>query len=205
MATYPQHTTIIPDDDFEADLSLSNEDGSGLDNDDCDMDLDIGLNISGHSSDLDQIQLIHTLLNNSAAINSNGMDYMVLSDLNRSSFDMESMLIDLLQQKQQLVQPTENDGLNRICLLEKIKERYNPCCSKHHHSSLPGLVYSQHQVCSVSDDLESNVDLALTRFTSQPDMISHQCTPRKSTPVALNSTMAKSHRFHRRNAICHHF
>jgi hypothetical protein len=57
------------------------------------------------------------------------MDYMVLSDLNRSSFDMESMLIDLLQQKQQLVQPAENDGLNRICLLKKIKERYNPCCS----------------------------------------------------------------------------
>ncbi len=52
MATYPQHTTIIPDDDFEADLSLSNEYGSGLDNDDCDMDLDIGLNISSRSSDL---------------------------------------------------------------------------------------------------------------------------------------------------------
>jgi hypothetical protein len=205
MATYPQHTTIIPDDDFEADLSLSNEDGSGLDNDDCDMDLDIGLNISGRSSDLDDIQLIHTLLNNSAAINSNGMDYMVLSDLNRSSFDMESMLIDLLQQQQQLVQPAENDGLNRICLLKKIKERYNPCCSNRHHSRLPGSVYSQHQVCSVSDDLESNVDLALTRFTSQPDMISHQCTPRKSTPVALNSTMATSRRLRRRNAICHHF
>ena len=207
MATYPQHTTIIPDDDFEADLSLSNEDGSGLDNDDCDMDLDIGLNISGRSSDLDEIQLNHTLLYNSAAINSNGMDYMVLSDLNRYSFDMKRLLIDLLQQQQQqqLVQPAENDGLNRICLLEKIKERYNPCCSNHHHSRLPGSVYSHHQVCSVSDDLESNVDLALTRFTSQPDMISHQCTPRKSTPVALNSTMATSRRFRRRNAICHHF
>jgi hypothetical protein len=143
------------------------------------MDLDIGLDISGRSSDLDEIQLNHTLLYNSAAINSNGMDYMVLSDLNRYSFDMKRMLIDLLQQQQQqqLVQPAENDGLNRICLLKKIKERYNPCCSNHHHSSLPGPVYSQHQVRSVSDDIESNVDLALTRFTSQSGMISHALLP----------------------------
>ena len=32
MATYPQHATIVPDNDFEADVSLSNEDGSGLNN-----------------------------------------------------------------------------------------------------------------------------------------------------------------------------
>ena len=206
MATYPQHTTIVPDDDFEADLSLSNEDGSGLDNDDCDMDLDLGPDISGRSSYLDEIQLKHTLLYNFPSINSNGMDYMVHSDLYLSSFDMESMLIDLLQQQQQqLVQPAENDGLNRIRLLEKIKEWYNPCCFNHHHSSLPGPVYSQHQVHSVSDDLESDVDLALTHFTSRSGMISHQSTPRKSTPVAVDSTMAPSSRFCRRNAICHHF
>jgi hypothetical protein len=121
-----------------ADLSLLNEDGSGLDNDDCNMDLDLGHDISGHSSNLDEIQLNHTLLYNSAAIHSNGMDYMVLSNLNHSSFDMESLLINLLQQQQQqqqLVQPAENNGLNRICLLKKIKERNNPCCSNHHHSS----------------------------------------------------------------------
>ena len=117
-----------------ADLSLLNEDGSGLDNDDCNM---VGLDISGHSSDLDEIQLNHTLLYNSAVINSNGMDYMVLSDLNRSFFDLESLLINFLQQQQQqqLVQPTENNGLNRICLLDNIKEKYNPCCSNQHHSS----------------------------------------------------------------------
>ena len=122
-----------------ADLSLLNEDGSGLDNDDCNMDLDLGHDISGHSSNLDEIQLNHTLLYNSAAINSNGMDYMVLSNLSHSSFDMESLLINLLQQQQQqqqqLVQPAENNGSNRICLLKKIKEKYNPCCSNHHHSS----------------------------------------------------------------------
>ena len=134
------------------------------------------------------------------------MDYMVLSDLSLLSLDMESMLIDLLQQQQQqLVQPAENDGLNRIRLLEKIKEWYNPCCFNHHHSSLPGPVYSQHQVHSVSDDLESDVDLALTHFTSRSGMISHQSTPRKSTPVAVDSTMAPSSRFCRRNAICHNF
>jgi hypothetical protein len=44
MATYPQHTTIVSDDDFEAALSLSSKDGSGIrgiDNDDCDLNLDL--------------------------------------------------------------------------------------------------------------------------------------------------------------------
>jgi hypothetical protein len=34
------------------------------------------------------------------------MGYMILGDLNRSSFDMENL------SQQQLVQPAENDGLN---------------------------------------------------------------------------------------------
>ena len=199
---YPQHTTIIPDDAFEAALSHSNEEGI-LDNDDWDLVLD--LDISGRSNDLDEIQLNHTILYNSPAIaiNSNRMDYKVLSDLNRSSFDMETMLMDLSQQ--QLVQPAENDGLNGICLLEKIKDSYNPCRSNHHRSSLPGPVYIQHRVRSVSDDLESDVDLALKRFTARSGMISHQSTPKESTPVAVDSTMAPSRRFRRRNAICHRF
>jgi hypothetical protein len=129
---------------------------------------------------------------------------MVLSDLNHSSFDMKTMFMNLSQQ--QLVQPVENDGLNRI-FLEKINKSYNPCLSNHNRSSLSGEVYSQHQhrVCSVSNDLEleSDVDLALTRFTSRSGMISHQSTHQKSMPVTIVLTMAPSHRFRRRNAICH--
>jgi len=41
MATYPQHTTIVLDNAFEAALSLSSKDGSGIDNDDCDLNLDL--------------------------------------------------------------------------------------------------------------------------------------------------------------------
>jgi hypothetical protein len=65
MATYPQHTTIVLDNAFEAALSLSSKDGRGLDNDDCNLNLVLDLIISGCSRDLDEIQLIHTILNNS--------------------------------------------------------------------------------------------------------------------------------------------
>ena len=42
---------------------------------------------------------------------------MVLSDLNHSSFDMKTMFMNLSQQ--QLVQPVENDGLNRIIIVDQ--------------------------------------------------------------------------------------
>jgi hypothetical protein len=35
-------------------------------------------------------------------------------------------------------------------------------------------------------------------------LVQSQSTPRKSTPVAVYSTVASSCRFRRRNAICHH-
>jgi hypothetical protein len=202
MAKHPQHTAFVPDDDFEVASRLSSNNGGGLNDDD--FYLDLNLDISSRSSDLCEFQLIHILLLvDSPAMNSNDMDCMVLDDPNRSSFDMETMLMDLSQRQHgQLAE----DDMDRVCLLETIKEFYNPCLSNHHRSSLPDPIHSQqHRVRSVSHDLESNFDLALTRFSSQSGMISHQSIPWESTPVAVDSIMAPSCRFRRRNAICHRF
>jgi len=106
-------------------------------------------------------------------------DCIVINDCNRSSFTMVNMLMDSTRQ---LMQPADYNYLNRICILEKIKDSYNPCRANHRCS------LRKHSVHSASDHLDAETGLAMTQYIAQPGKTSNQTTPPLTSRQVADST-----------------